>query len=72
MSRRDDRAGTFELLARLPQQFVALGKAVYENAKRKIGAKLKRSGFGLLSIGVALFLLFFALAAFLTAADAGN
>ncbi len=71
MSRRDDRAGTIELLARLPQQFVALAKAEYENAKREIGAKLKRGGIGLLAIVVALFFLFFSLAAMLTAAIAG-
>ena len=36
MSRRDDQAGTFELLAKLPYQFVRLAKAEFENAKREI------------------------------------
>ncbi|MGK0741273.1 phage holin family protein [Leucobacter sp. Z1108] len=71
MSRKSDQAGTFELLARLPHQFIALAKAEYENAKREITAKAKRSGIGLLSIVVALFFLFFAIAAFVTAAIAG-
>lgn len=71
MSRRKDQPGTFELLARLPYQLLALAKAEYENAKREITAKLKRGGIGLLSIIVALFFLFFALGAFVTAAIAG-
>lgn len=71
MSRRDDQAGTFELLARLPYQLVALLKAEYENAKREITAKAKRGGIGLLSIVVALFFLFFAIGAFVAAAIAG-
>lgn len=71
MSRRDDRAGTFELLARLPGQLLGLVKAEYENAKREIAARLKRAGIGLLSIVIALFFLFFALSAFVAAAIAG-
>lgn len=71
MSRRDDQAGTFELLARLPQQLLALAKAEYENAKREITAKAKRGGIGLLAIIVALFFLFFAIAALVAAAIAG-
>ncbi len=71
MSRRDEQAGTFELLAKLPYQLVALLKAEYENAKREITAKAKRGGIGLLSIIVALFFLFFAIAAFVAAAIAG-
>jgi thiosulfate reductase cytochrome b subunit len=71
MTRRGEQAGTFELLARLPQQFVALAKAEFENAKREITAKAKRGGIGLLAIVVALFFLFFAIAAFVTAAIAG-
>ena len=58
-------------MARLPQQFVALAKAEFENAKREITTKAKRSGIGLLAIVVALFFLFFAIAAFVTAAIAG-
>ncbi len=71
MSRRGDQAGTFELLARLPHQFVTLVKAEFENAKREITSKAKRAGIGLLSIIIALFFLFFAIAAFVTAAIAG-
>ena len=71
MSRRGDQPGTFELLARLPYQFIALAKAEYENAKREITEKLKRGGIGLLSIIVALFFLFFAIGALVTAAIAG-
>ncbi len=70
MSRRD-QAGTFELLARLPGQIVALAKAEYENAKREIATKAKRAGIGLLAIIVALFFLFFAISAFVAAAIAG-
>ena len=61
MSRRDDQAGTFELLAKLPYQFVRLAKAEFENAKREITVKLKRGGIGLLAIIVALFFVFFAI-----------
>lgn len=71
MSRRSEQAGTFELLARLPGQVIALGKAEYENAKREIAAKAKRGGIGLLAIIVALFFLFFAISALVTAAIAG-
>lgn len=71
MSRRDGQAGTFELLARLPQQLLALAKAEYQNAKREIAAKAKRAGIGLLAIIVALFFLFFAIACLVAAAVAG-
>lgn len=71
MSRNNGQAGTFELLARLPAQFLALAKAEYENAKREIAAKAKRAGIGLASIIVALFFLFFAIGSFVTAAIAG-
>ncbi len=71
MSRRGDQAGTFELLARLPGQFIALAKAEIENAKREISGKAKRAGIGLLSIIIALFFLFFAISALVAAAVAG-
>lgn len=63
--------GTFELLARLPGQVVALAKAEYENAKREITAKAKRAGVGVIAIVIALFFVFFALSAFVAAAIAG-
>ncbi|MDI6022833.1 phage holin family protein [Leucobacter sp. UT-8R-CII-1-4] len=71
MSRKSDEAGTFELLARLPYQFVRLAKAEYENAKREITEKLKRGGIGLLAIVIALFFIFFAIGCFVAAAVAG-
>lgn len=71
MSRKSDEAGTIELLARLPYQFVRLAKAEYENAKREITEKLKRGGIGLLAIVVALFFIFFAIGCFVAAAIAG-
>lgn len=71
MSRRDDQAGTFELLARLPYQFVRLAKAEFENAKLEITAKLKRGGIGLIAIIVALFFVFFAIGCLVAAAVAG-
>ncbi|NLA64635.1 MAG: phage holin family protein, partial [Leucobacter sp.] len=64
-------AGTFELLAKRPQQLLALAKAEYENAKREIAAKAKRGGIGLLAIIVALFFLFFAIGSLVAAAIAG-
>lgn len=70
MSRRDE-PGTFELLARLPQQLVRLLRLEYENAKREIVHKAKRGGAGLLVILVALFFLFWAIAALVAAAIAG-
>jgi len=68
---RGDQPGTFELLARLPGQIVALAKAEYENAKREIAAKAKRAGIGALAIAIALFFLFWAISAFIFAAIAG-
>lgn len=71
MSRKSDQAGTFELLARLPQQIVTLIKIEIANAKKEISAKAKRSLIGAIAIVVALFFLFFALEAFVVAAIAG-
>ncbi|GAB2557172.1 phage holin family protein [Leucobacter ruminantium] len=70
MSRRKDQPGTFELLARLPQQIVALVKIEYENAKREMIAKAKNAGIGAGAILVALFFLFFMLEALVIAAIA--
>lgn len=71
MSRRSDDAGTFELLARLPQQIVSLAKVEYNNAKREVVGKAKNAGIGALAIVIALFFLFFALGCFIAAAIAG-
>lgn len=70
MSRKKDQAGTFELLARLPQQIVALGKIELANAKREVVAKAKKAGIGAGAIVVALFFLFFMLEALVIAAIA--
>lgn len=69
--RNSEQFGTFELLARLPQQIVALVKAEYENAKREIATKAKRAGIGALAIAVAMFFLFFSLGSLVAAAIAG-
>lgn len=71
MSRRKDQPGTFELLAKLPQQLLALIRAEIDNAKREIGKKLKKIGIGAAAFIVALFFLFWAIAAFTAAAIAG-
>lgn len=70
MSRKKDQAGTFELLARLPQQIVSLVKIEYENAKREAVSKAKKAGIGAGAIVVALFFLFFMLEALVIAAVA--
>ncbi|MBL3685524.1 phage holin family protein [Leucobacter zeae] len=70
MSRKKDQAGTFELLARLPQQIVSLAKAEYENAKRELVSKAKKAGIGAGAIVIALFFLFFMLEALVIAAIA--
>lgn len=71
MRRKSEQAGTFELLARLPQQVVTLIKLEIDNAKREVSANAKRMGIGAVSIVVALFFLFFALEALVVAAIAG-
>lgn len=70
MSAKKDQAGTFELLARLPQQIVSLAKIEYENAKREIVSKAKKAGIGAGAVVVALFFLFFMLEALVIAAIA--
>lgn len=70
MSRKKTEPGTFELLARLPQQIVALVKIEFENAKREVVSKLKKAGIGAASVVVALFFLFFMLEALVIAAIA--
>ena len=68
---KKDQAGIFELLSRLPAHVSALVRVEYENAKREIGRQLKKLGWGALLVVVALFILFFSLGAFVTAAIAG-
>ncbi len=70
MTKKRDHAGTFELLARLPQQIVTLGKLEYDNAKREIVSKAKKAGIGAGAILIALFFLFFMLEALVLAAIA--
>lgn len=68
---KQDQASLFELLGRLPAQVSALVKAEYENAKREVISALKKLGLGALLVIIALFFVFFALGAFVTAAIAG-
>lgn len=70
MSRKKDQAGTFELLAKLPQQIVALAKIEVSNAKREILTQAKKAGIGAGAIVIALFFLFFMLEALVIAAIA--
>jgi hypothetical protein len=70
MSRNKGQAGTFELLARLPQQIVTLAKLEYDNAKREMLSKAKKAGIGAGAILIALFFLFFMLEALVIAAIA--
>lgn len=55
---------TIQLLLRLPQQATALIKAEYANAKREMGSALKKLIIGVICMVVALFFLFWSLAAF--------
>lgn len=68
---RKSEPGLFELLSQLPSQIGALLKAEYENAKREIVSRLKKLGFGALLVVFALYFVFFALGALITAAIAG-
>lgn len=70
MSRKRDEAGTFELLARLPQQIVSLAKIEYDNAKREALGAAKKAGIGAAGVVVALFFVFFTLQALVIAAIA--
>lgn len=70
MSRKRDEAGTFELLARLPQQIVSLAKIEYDNAKREALGAAKKAGIGAAGVIVALFFVFFMLQALVIAAIA--
>lgn len=70
MGRKSDGPGTFELLARLPQQIIALVRAEYENAKKEIKAALKRFSIGGIFLVLALMFLFWAIAAFVFTAIA--
>lgn len=70
MSRKRDEAGTFELMARLPQQIVSLAKVEYNNAKREAIGAAKKAGIGAAGVVVALFFIFFMLQALVIAAIA--
>ncbi|GAA2824806.1 putative superfamily III holin-X [Leucobacter komagatae] len=70
MSRKRDEAGTFELLARLPQQIVSLAKIEYNNAKLEAIGAAKKAGIGAAGVVVALFFVFFMLQALVIAAIA--
>lgn len=70
MSRKREEAGTFELMARLPQQIVSLAKIEYENAKREAVGAAKKAGIGAVGVAIALFFLFFTLQALVIAAIA--
>lgn len=67
MNRKKDTPGTFELLARLPQQVVTLVKAEIDNAKHEVIKKAKNAGIGAGAVVVALFFLFFMLEALVIA-----
>lgn len=64
MSRKKDQPGTFELLSRLPGQIATLVRVEYENAKQEIIRALKKIGVGAIFLVIALFFLFWAIAAF--------
>ena len=68
---RSSEPGLFELLGKLPQQIAALVRVEYENAKREIASRLKKLGLGAALVVFALFFIFFALGALVTAAIAG-
>lgn len=63
MSRKNGEPGTFELLARLPQQIATLVRAEYENAKHEVFGALRKFGIGAIFVIIALFFLFWAIAA---------
>lgn len=63
MARKKDQPGTFELLARLPGQIAALVRAEYENAKHEVFSALKKFGIGAAFLVIALFFLFWMVAA---------
>lgn len=68
---KSSEPGLFELLGKLPQQIAALVRVEYENAKREIASRLKKLGLGAALVVFALFFIFFALGALVTAAIAG-
>lgn len=70
MSRKQGEPGTFELLAKLPQQIITLAKIEYENAKREAVSAAKKAGIGVAGVLVALFFLFFMIEALVIAAIA--
>lgn len=68
MVRKKDQPGTFELLTRLPGQIVNLARIEYENAKAEVISALKKISIGAVFLIIALFFLFWSIAAFGTAA----
>lgn len=70
MAKKKGEPGTFELLARLPGQVASLVRAEYENAKHEVLGALRRFGIGAIFLIVALFFLFWSIAAFGAAAIA--
>lgn len=68
MSRKKVQPGTFELLARLPGQIAELVRIEYENAKEEVFRALKKVSIGAVFVVIALFFLFWSVAALGTAA----
>lgn len=64
MRRKRDEPSTIELLLQLPRQISALAKAEYANAKSEMSSAVKKIVIGVLCAIVALFFLFWSLAAF--------
>ena len=64
MRRKRSEPSTIHLLLQLPGQIAALVKAEYANAKREMSSAVKKLVIALICAIVALFLLFWALAAF--------
>lgn len=64
MARKRSEPSTIQLLLRLPGQIAALAKAEYANAKKEMSSAIKKLIIALVCAVVALFMLFWALAAF--------
>jgi len=64
MSRKRTEPSTIDLLLRLPKQATALIKAEYANAKTEVKSASKKLIIGIIFVVIALFFLFWAVAAF--------